>query len=109
MPGIPQVVAIRVSHRDERLDGVDVLLLHFGDAGAGCQQGEAGKGLNVGISFQLQHKTRRHADPSLGTATPTPVGLGPGCLGRYTARPLGFLHSHTPVIPSWSPCACGQP
>lgn len=53
MPGVPEVVAVGVSHRDERLYGVDVLLLHFCDAGAGGQQGEAREGLNVGISFQL--------------------------------------------------------
>ena len=53
MPGIPEVVAVRVSHRDERLYGVDVLLLHLCDARAGRQQGEAREGLNVGISFQL--------------------------------------------------------
>lgn len=32
MPGVAQVVAVSVSHSDEGLDGVDVLLLHFCDA-----------------------------------------------------------------------------
>ena len=29
VPGVSQVVAISVSHSDERLDGVDILLLHL--------------------------------------------------------------------------------
>lgn len=59
VPGIPKVVAVSVSHCDKRLYGVNVFLLHFCDAGAGCQQGEASKSLNIGISFQLQWKPRR--------------------------------------------------
>lgn len=51
MPGVAQVVPIGVSHSDEGLDGVDVLLLHLCDAGAGCQQGEPGQSLDVGVSF----------------------------------------------------------
>lgn len=53
MPGVAQVVAIRVCHSDQGLDGVDVLLLHFCDAGAGRQQGEPGQSLNVSIPLQL--------------------------------------------------------
>ena len=53
MPGISKVVAIGVCHRNKRLYGVDVFLLHFCDAGAGRQQGEASKSLNIGISLQL--------------------------------------------------------
>lgn len=37
MPGIAQVVSISVSHSDECLDSVDVLLLHLCDAGAGSE------------------------------------------------------------------------
>lgn len=37
VPGIAQVVSIGVSHGDERLDSVDVFLLHLCDAGAGGQ------------------------------------------------------------------------
>lgn len=37
VPGVAQVVPIGVSHSDEGLDGVDVLLLHLCDAGAGGQ------------------------------------------------------------------------
>lgn len=59
MPRVAKVVAISVSHGDKCLYGVDVLLLHFCDAGAGCQQGEASKGLNIGISFQLEEKPKR--------------------------------------------------
>lgn len=59
MPRVAKVVAISVSHGNERLYGVNVLLLHFCDAGAGCQQGKAGKGLNIGISFQLKEKPKR--------------------------------------------------
>ena len=55
MPGVAQVVAVGVGHGDQRLDGVDVLLLHLRDAGAGRQQGEAGQGLDVGVTLQLQH------------------------------------------------------
>lgn len=69
MPRVAKVVAISVSHGDERLYGVNVLLLHFRDAGAGCQQGEASKGLNIGISFQLKEKPREHCDSTLSTAT----------------------------------------
>lgn len=53
MPGIAQVVPVGVGYSDQGLDGVDVLLLHLGDAGAGCQQGEPGQGLHVGVTFQL--------------------------------------------------------
>ena len=62
VPGIPEVVAVGVSHSDERLYGVNVLLLHLRDAGAGCQQGEACKGLDIGISFQLQARQRGDAE-----------------------------------------------
>lgn len=54
MPGVAQVVAVSVSHGDQRLNGVDVLLLHLCDAGAGGQQGEPGQGLDVSVSLQLQ-------------------------------------------------------
>lgn len=53
VPGIPKVVAISVSHCNKRLYGVNVFLLHFCDAGAGRQQGEASESLHVGIAFQL--------------------------------------------------------
>lgn len=53
MPGIPKIVAVGVSHCNKCLYSVDIFLLHLCDAGAGCQQGEASKSLNVGISFQL--------------------------------------------------------
>lgn len=55
VPGVAQVVAISVSHSDEGFDGVDVLLLHFCDARAGCQQSETCQGLDVCISLQLLH------------------------------------------------------
>ena len=55
VPGVAQVVAVGVGHGDERLDGVDVLLLHLRDAGAGSQQGEPRQGLDVRVSLQLQH------------------------------------------------------
>ena len=54
MPGVAQVVSVSVGHSDQGLDGVNVLLLHLCDAGTGCQQGESGQGLNIGISLQLQ-------------------------------------------------------
>lgn len=60
MPGVAQVVPIGVSHGDQRLYGVDVLLLHLGDAGTGRQQRESGQGLNVRISFQLRATTSSH-------------------------------------------------
>ncbi len=53
MPGVAQIVPVSVSHSNQRLDGVDVLLLHLCDAGTGCQQGEPGQGLNVCIPLQL--------------------------------------------------------
>ncbi len=53
VPGVAQVVAVSVGHSDEGLDGVNVLLLHFCDAWAGCQQGEPGQGLHVCIPLQL--------------------------------------------------------
>lgn len=53
MPGVAQVVAVGVGHSDEGLDGVDVLLLHLGDAGAGRQQREAGQRLHVRVPLQL--------------------------------------------------------
>ena len=62
VPGVPEVVAVSVSHGDERLYGVNVLLLHLRDAGAGRQQGEACEGLDIGISFQLQGKQRGDAE-----------------------------------------------
>lgn len=59
MPGVPQVIAISVRHSDQGLDGVDVLLLHLCDAGAGCQQGEPGQSLNVRIPLQLLRNTKK--------------------------------------------------
>ena len=53
MPGVAQVVPVGVGHSDQGLDGVDVLLLHLCDAGAGCQQGESGQSLDIGIPLQL--------------------------------------------------------
>lgn len=54
VPGVAQVVAISVGHSDEGLDGVDVLLLHFCDAGASCEQGEPRQGLYVRVPLQLE-------------------------------------------------------
>ena len=65
MPGIAQVVAIGVSHSDERLDSVDVLLLHLCDAGAGRQQGKPSQGLHIGISLQLQTGRQEHTSVSV--------------------------------------------
>lgn len=59
MPGVAQVVAISVGHSDEGLDGIDVLLLHFCDARASCQQGEPCQGLHVRISLQLLPRQKR--------------------------------------------------
>lgn len=61
MPGVAQVVAISVGHSDEGLDGVNVLLLHFGDARAGCQQGESGQGLHIRIPLQLLQAQKEKA------------------------------------------------
>lgn len=48
-----------MGHCDKGLDGVDVFLLHLGDARAGREQREAGQGLYVCISLQLeQSKTK---------------------------------------------------
>lgn len=109
VPGIPKVVAIGVSHCNKRLYGVNVFLLHFCDAGAGCKQGEASKSLNIGISFQLQHKPRREQwDPcpehhpllicGAGTlASPMPsIHLSTSC-----------MHINMPVIPCWCPPVTG--
>ena len=52
-PGVAQVVAVRLRHRDQRLDRVDVLGLHLGDGGVGGEQGEASEGLHVGVTLQL--------------------------------------------------------
>ena len=54
MPGVAQVVSVRVGYSDQGLDGVNVLLLHLCDAGTGRQQGESGQGLDVCVSLQLQ-------------------------------------------------------
>lgn len=65
MPRVSQVVPISVSHRDKRLDCIDVLLLHLGDPRAGCEQGESSQSLHVRISLQLEpskiHSTARSA------------------------------------------------
>lgn len=66
MPGVAQVVAISVGHSDEGLDGIDVLLLHFCDAGASCQQGEPRQRLYVRIPLQLE--TERECSVSVGRA-----------------------------------------
>lgn len=49
VPGVAQVVSISVGDHDKSLYGVDVLLLHFCDAGAGGQQRKPGQCLNVRI------------------------------------------------------------
>jgi len=54
VPGVAQVVPVGVGHGDQRLDGVDVLLLHLRDAGARRQQREAGQRLDVRVSLQLR-------------------------------------------------------
>lgn len=59
MPGVAQVIAVSVSHSDEGLDGVDVLLLHFSDARAGSEQSEPRESLNVGVPLQLLTKKKR--------------------------------------------------
>lgn len=53
MPGVAQVVAISVGHSDKGLDGIDVLLLHFCNARAGCQQGEPRQRLHIRVPLQL--------------------------------------------------------
>lgn len=53
MPGVAQVVAISVGHSDEGLDGINVLLLHFCNARAGCQQGEPRQRLHIRVPLQL--------------------------------------------------------
>lgn len=58
MPGVAQVVSVRVGHSDQGFDGVDVLLLHLCDTGAGRQQGESGQGLDVRVPLQLQIDTQ---------------------------------------------------
>lgn len=63
MPGVAKVVAVGVSHSDEGLDGVDVFLLHLRDAGAGCQQGKASEGLDIGVAFQLKDRPRSTVTP----------------------------------------------
>lgn len=62
MPGVAQVVAISVGHSDEGLNGVNVLLFHFCNARAGCQQGEPCQSLHICIPLQLlqgQKKRKR--------------------------------------------------
>lgn len=54
MPGVSKIISIGVGHCDKCLDSVDVLLLHLGDARAGREQREAGQGLYVRISLQLE-------------------------------------------------------
>lgn len=58
MPRVAQVVSISVGHSDQCLNGVNVLLLHLCDAGAGCQQGESGQGLDISVSLQLKTGSR---------------------------------------------------
>lgn len=58
VPGVSQVVAIGMGHCDQSLNGVNVLLLHLRNAGAGSQEGEACQGLDICIPLQLE--TDRH-------------------------------------------------
>ena len=69
MPGAAEVVAVGVSHRDERLDRVDVLRLHLGDRGRRREEGEARQGLHVGVTLQLvgTHTQRRQASTGRDT------------------------------------------
>lgn len=113
MPGVPEVVAVGVSHGDERLYGVNVLLLHLRDAGAGRQQGEARKGLDVGISFQLQGKQRADAEgPSWGTRVShrrgwallpllPPVCVQTGSAHMNTPGPHQVLHASALPLPKY--------
>lgn len=55
MPRIAKIVAICVSNCNECLNGIDVLLFHFCNAGTGSQQGKTSKGLYISISLKLQH------------------------------------------------------
>lgn len=56
MPRIAKIVAICVSNCNECLNGINVLLLHFCNAGTGSQQGKTSKGLYISISFKLQER-----------------------------------------------------
>lgn len=58
MPGVAQIVPISVSYSDESLNGVNVLLLHFCNAGTSCEQCKPGQGLDIGITLQLHTHTR---------------------------------------------------
>lgn len=58
MPRVSQVVPVSVSHCDEGLDGINVLLLHLGDACARREQGEASQSLHICISLQLEPANR---------------------------------------------------
>lgn len=58
MPRIAKIVAICVSNCNECLNGINVLLFHFCNAGTGSQQGKASKGLDISISFKLQDRNK---------------------------------------------------
>lgn len=63
VPGVAQVVSISVGDHDKSLYGVNVLLLHFCDAGAGSQQRKPGQCLNVGIPLQLHVRGKKKVHP----------------------------------------------
>ena len=113
VPGTPEVVAVGVGHSDERFYGVNVLLLHLRDAGAGRQQGEARKGLDVGISLQLQGRQRGDAeipawvrrvshrrDWALVPLLP-PAHVGTGCMPINTPGPHQVLRASVLPLPKY--------
>lgn len=50
-PGVAQVVAVGVGHRDESFDRVNILALYFRNGRIGREQRKAGQSLDEGVPF----------------------------------------------------------
>lgn len=85
MPGVAQVVAISVSHSDEGLDGVDVLLLHFSNARAGSEQSEPRQSLNIRVSLQLWAKSSEALGQNTKNKSTTRELLNTTCMEKMQA------------------------
>ena len=90
-PRAAQVVAIRVRHRDQDLDGVDVLGLHLGDGRVRSQQSETRQRLHVGVPLEVHVEDARNAD-----GAPDPVQAQGSNLRVITVLEIIYFLVHDP-------------
>lgn len=106
VPRVAEVVAVGVGHSDEGLDGVDVLLLHFGDARAGGQQGEPRQGLHVRVPLQLRPREKAERQNTARGTRRSEWKTAPTCMQKMhailMAQRMPSRHSEATSVSSQS-------